>query len=549
MKIIRSLAIGCAVVGFYLFFSAQKQQPGTHRAPLINSHPLHKIERGVASNSENGISRRKNTILTQLKPDATESENKALQTLTQEFDLKLERKLLDGKIVRLQIGKPDADNQEERVARLLMETGAVNFAEPDYEIPPSFIPSDSYFAQQWHHPKIGSESAWDITQGSSSVFVAICDGGFDVTHPDLADRFQLPGYHTVKNLNLVENTNEHGTITSGALAATGNNGYGVAGVAWKIKILPIQISDRADGSSTYSDVIECITYAKNFGVKVISISYDYLYASSAVSEAALAVKNAGGLVIVAAGNSGADISSWGPSANLIVAGATDRNDNRSSFSNYGTPVDLFAPGEDILTTFPGNRYLATGGTSMSAPLVAGTAALLFSAQPSLTSSQAENLLLENSTLIANLRRLNAGASVLAAIPPASITLDNLGPNLSDASRVSVGKWCSVAKSGTYGIASLNSCGSTADVYKFIPTIAQTKSYRISIRYIAGNLLSKKVPVKIKHAGGTTIKSVNMRSGGSTWFLLGTYTLNAGTTSSVEISASTGKANVDGIRFE
>jgi len=374
--------------------------------------------------------RRPNTVLVKLRPDATREQMAALQALYHDLDLRHEKHLLNKRMARIKISGAYGQNQEEEIAEQIRATGAVLFAEADYVVPMSVIPNDPSYSSQWHHGKIGSEMAWNYSTGSSTVQVAMCDSGFDLSHPDLASQFVLPGYNTVKDNSEIDAINGHGTMTSGTLAAIGNNNVGVTGMAWNIRLMPIQITDRADGASTYSDIVECIRYASDHGAKVANISYDYTYTSAAVSDAAAYMRAAGGLVVVAAGNGAADISSWGPSPNLIVVGATDSNDLLTTFSNFGTPVDLVAPGLNIYTTEVGGIYGYVSGTSFSSPIVAGTAALIYSLNPSFTAAQVEQYLLSKTIDLGAQGvdptfaggRLSAGSSLQAAAAAADTTV-------------------------------------------------------------------------------------------------------------------------------
>jgi subtilisin family serine protease len=548
------LFLGVFAVTYFYFSSHKKSNKVGKNNVLINKNPLEKNERGIASSSQKSkhASRKKDTILVKLKDNASESQVQDLKSLFNKFDLRLDKKILNGKVSRLKVSNKSFEDQEEVISEQLMQTGAVEYSEPDYLVPPSLIPNDSYYNMQWHHKTINSETAWNYSQGNTNVLVAICDSGFDLFHPDLADRFSLPGYNTVHDDTVISDVNDHGTMTSGVLAAAANNAQGVAGMSWQNKLLPIQISDQADGVSTYSDIAECITYAKDHSAKVVNISYDYMYTSSTINDAALILRNAGGLVVVAAGNSAADISAWGSSPNMIVVGATDSSDAMAWFSNFGTPVDFFAPGQDIYTTAANNNYYSMSGTSFSAPVTAGTAALIYSLNPSWTANQVENFLVSSLTTVGNIKRLNAGAALQMAsqsLAPPVITLDNLAPGASDVNHSYTGKWCTSAQAGYYGLKSLYNCGPKLDTYRFKPSIPTARSYAVYIRYLARSTLSTKASVKVYSTSGLVTKPVNMQTGGGTWVLLGTFNLRAGTTNYVEVSDAAGTVDIDAVKFE
>ncbi len=549
------LAISALVLTVSLLYKMKDDPAVASRPPLMNKSPIVQSGSRNVANENDGAKRRKNSVIVKLKADATAEQIENLRLAYEEYDLKNEKQLLNGKAVRLKIAKGSYSDQEMQVARALRDTGAVEIAEPDYFVPLAFTPNDSLYSYQWHHGLIQTPIAWDITQGSSSILVAVCDAGFDLSHPDLAARFVLPGYNTVKNNTAIDNINDHGTAAAGVLAAIGNNNTGVTGVAWQVKILPIQITDRADGVSSYSDVAECISYASSKGAKVVNISYDSTYTSAIVNDAALAMRNAGGTVVVAAGNSTIDISPWGASPNLIVVGATDAQDKLAWFSNFGGTVDLYAPGLDLYSTTKGGNYNLVSGTSFATPVVAGTFALIYSVKASFSASQVESFVLGNLKSIGlPTGRIDAGAAVTKAyqsvqMQTAPIIIDNLAAGQSDASHTSLGRWCPSTFAGSHGMASLNSCGRKVDTYRFIPNISTAGVYNVFIRYTSHSGLSTRVNVITKSLSGMVTKPVNMQTGGGTWVLVGTYNLALGTTNYVEVNDAAGAANVDAMKLE
>jgi thermitase len=366
--------------------------------------------------------RRANAVIVRIREGASTVELEKLSKLLKKHSAKKDRDLLKGKAARYRLEQSEIASQEELVARAIEDTGAVDYAEPDYVMLPAFTPNDPFLTNQWFHKKISSFNAWNFGFGNAVITVGICDSGFDLNHPDLVGRFKLPGYNTVKDNTQIDAIHNHGTMTAGLIGATGNNTIGVAGLSWGIKILPIQISTSSDGASTYSDVSECIRYAADQGAKVVSLSYDFAYASALVNEAAAYLRSKGGLLVVAAGNGGSDISVWGPSPNMTVVGATDENDLIASFSNFGTAVDLVGPGLNIFTTVPQGFYEYSSGTSFSTPLVAATAALIYSLKPTLTPTEVETFILSKSLDLGPLGkdpqygagRLNAEAAIKTA---------------------------------------------------------------------------------------------------------------------------------------
>lgn len=336
-------------------------------------------------------------VLVQLRADASIDQRERLDVVLKSHGLNTADVILDGQIIRLQ-GPPSEFGNESELAREIAATGAADFAEPDAMVPLARTPNDPSFSTQWHHRRIRSELAWDRTTGSSAVRVGLCDSGFDVNHPDLRQNLSLPGYDVTTGGSAVAG-HPHGTMTAGALAARGGNGVGVTGAAWSSAIIPIKVSGSRDGTASYSALARCLEIAADWRARVISVSYGGLYASSAIDSAAAYARSRGALVVLAAGNDSASLNSYANSSNYLMVAASDQSDRLASFSNWGRPVDLGAPGTSIFTTTPGGGYQAADGTSFSTPIVAGVAALLFAANPNLSPAQVERILLSTASRV------------------------------------------------------------------------------------------------------------------------------------------------------
>ncbi|MBI3079637.1 MAG: S8 family serine peptidase [Deltaproteobacteria bacterium] len=288
----------------------------------------------------------------------------------------------------------------------------VHYAEPNYVLEPQATPNDPSFSLQWHLRNTGqtvngtagtsgadvsATTAWDSTTGSSSVVVAVIDTGADLSHPDLSGNLGS-GRDFVFGTNTPTDTNGHGTSVAGIVAAVGNNGTGVSGVAWTAKIVPL----RAGVSVLSVDLtIEAINHAKNNGAHIVNISAGTTAFSQALKDA---IDGASGLLFVtAAGNDGKDndvrpiYPASFDSANIIAVAATDQNDNLASFSNFGaTSVDVAAPGSNITTTqLGGGVRQSFSGTSAASPVVAGVAALVKARFPSKSVSELKSAILDN----------------------------------------------------------------------------------------------------------------------------------------------------------
>lgn len=288
----------------------------------------------------------------------------------------------------------------------------VLYAEPNYISRATALPNDPNLPEQWaiHNTgqsggtvdaDIDAPEAWDQTTGSDRVIIAVIDTGVDYTHPDLAANMwtntgEIPGngvdddrngyiddvhgWDAVADDGDPMDDNGHGTHCAGIIGAVGGNGRGIAGVNWDVSIMALKFLD-ASGSGTTTDQLECLEYARTMGAHITSNSYGGWRPRSQAEYDAIAAM--GGLFVVAAGNSGLDIDRPWPGGmmgdtyvpadpssyhypaaydlpNILTVGATDRNDGRASFSNYGaTRVDLFAPGAEILSTMPALMGLAS----------------------------------------------------------------------------------------------------------------------------------------------------------------------------------------------
>ena len=290
------------------------------------------------------------------------------------------------------------EGTESAVAHELMAGGDFQYVEPDWRVFPVGCPNDTQFGGQWHHvaSKMNSCAGWDIETGDPSIVVAVCDTGVRTDHTDLL-LHRKEGYNAVNHQwesagGQISDINGHGTMTTGCAAANGNNGKGVTGTGWDLSHRMMRVSNTSDGSSSIATLIDAVETAADVGDRVASVSYSGV-TSSGVQGAGSYIRARNGLLVWAAGNEGGNLSG-NRDDQVIIVGSTGHSDVRSSFSNYGTLVDLFAPGEDILSTTRNSTtsYGSASGTSFACPLTAGLLGLIFSADPSLTPAQAEDLL-------------------------------------------------------------------------------------------------------------------------------------------------------------
>lgn len=307
-------------------------------------------------------------------------------------------------------------------------TGLVRWAEPNTIGEWVATPSDTRFAEQWHLRNTGqsggtvdadidADEGWDEQTGDPAVVVAIVDSGTDIDHVDLTANLwknagetpgngrdddgngyvdDYDGWNFEAGTGNPRSTNGHGTNVAGIVAARTDNGTGVAGIAGGFgasggaRMMPLKVGTSGPNGAVLDDAI---LYAANNGARVITMSLT-VGQSQAIDDAlAYAYGTKGVFIDCASGNSSSSSVGY-PSSNpnVMAVGATDRFDNRASWSNYGSALEIVAPGVDVLTTGLNNTYQTNSGTSFSAPCVAGAAALLFSKNGSLTNAQVRQYL-------------------------------------------------------------------------------------------------------------------------------------------------------------
>jgi hypothetical protein len=283
-------------------------------------------------------------------------------------------------------------------------------AEPNYRGTLSYVPSDPQYAQTADHfARIGIEDAWDVQQGGlPSVIVAVIDSGVDANHIDLDAAIDPASYNFVDMDNNVFDDLGHGTRVAGIIGAEANNAEGIAGAAFGVQILSLDVVD-ASGTLTTARTIAAINYAVAQGAKVINMSIQF-YAQSQMLKDACDNAAQHAVLVASAGNENQGETPVYPASfdSVIGVGATMLDsDDRAPFSNYNgtetTLVDLVAPGMNIYTTIPGSAYDGnyTSGTSFAAPIVSGVAALLESHYPTQSPQGIVNHLRETAAPVAS----------------------------------------------------------------------------------------------------------------------------------------------------
>lgn len=275
----------------------------------------------------------------------------------------------------------------------------VEYTEPHYlymtnETAEADQPNDELYASyQWNLPKIDTIEGWDVTKGAEEIIVAVVDTGVDLDHPDLEGRL-VEGINIIDEQVPPDDDVGHGTHVAGVIAASVNNLEGIAGMSWYNKIMPVKVLDSTGAGSTYN-VAAGIIWAVDHGAKVINLSLGNYAEAQFLHDAVKYAYDKDVVLIAATGNDNTSQPGY-PAAyeEVFAVGATNSSEEKAIFSNFGNYVDVTAPGENIASTYPSNRYAALSGTSMASPHVAALAAMIRSVNPSLSNEEVMDIIRE-----------------------------------------------------------------------------------------------------------------------------------------------------------
>lgn len=303
-------------------------------------------------------------------------------------------------LIRLD-GRTDAE-----VLNSLAADPQVEYIEPNMRMYATSTIDDTYYSEQWGLGQIQAPEAWEEVTGDAQVTVAVIDTGVDYSHPDLKGRVNTANDYDYVNKDKDAKDDEgHGTHVAGIIAAQ-LNAQGIAGVAGNssVKILPLKVLD-AEGEGDLYDVASAIMDAADLGADVINLSLgaelgdNQKKAPQTLVDAITYAMKKGALVVAAAGNESSNADRFVPAsiAGVVTVSAIDSDRTLADFSNYGSSVDIAAPGVDIISTYPGGRYVHASGTSQATPFVSGVAALLKTKEPDLTVKELTDRLLATAT--------------------------------------------------------------------------------------------------------------------------------------------------------
>lgn len=395
---------------------------------LVSAYPQYLSQRVIETDNVKYLS---NTLIIKLKNQTVQTKGmtnsiQLIQAQLNQYNISevkqlfpaLENKQYATELIRYIEVKYESTIDPLELASKIKKMSDIEWAEPRFVYDLAYTPNDPSFSQQAYLNRIKAPEAWDVTRGDTTIAVAIIDTGVDWDHPDLAaniwiNRFEIPnnnidddnngfiddirgwdfgGLTGTADNNPMEDRPDHGTHVAGLSSAVTDNGVGVASIGFRTKIMAVKTSQdnfrNNLGQALIAFGFDGIVYAAQNRAKVINCSWGgsgySLYAQDVINFAT----RLGSLVVCAAGNNNSQEIFY-PSGynNVLAVGSTTVSDVKSGFSNFGTYIDVMSPGSDIYNTWQNNTYATLSGTSMSSPIAAGLAALVFARFPNLTPVQ------------------------------------------------------------------------------------------------------------------------------------------------------------------
>ena len=315
-------------------------------------------------------------------------------------------------------------NSVQQIIDELKATNNVVYAE---RVPMDYscvTPNDPSYGSQWHLATINASGAWNYFSTGSNIKIAIVDNAIDRTHPDLSGNLwtnpgetasngidddgdgyidDINGYDVAdndNNPNPPNTTFDHGTHCAGISSASTNNSTGIASIGYSCKLMCVKATSSSASPSSVTNGYDGVVYAVSAGADVISMSWGGTGSSTTAQNIITWANQQGCVLVAAAGNNNVNTMFYPAGyTECIAVAATSSNDAKASFSNYGTWVDISAPGNNIYSTLPSGAYGNMSGTSMACPLVAGLAGLMLSLNPLLTPADIRNCIVSNAVNI------------------------------------------------------------------------------------------------------------------------------------------------------
>jgi serine protease len=315
-------------------------------------------------------------------------------------------------------------NSVQSIIAELKATGKVVYAE---RVPMDYscvTPNDPSYGSEWHLATINAAGAWNYFSTGSNIKIAIVDNAIDRAHQDLSANLwvnpgeiasnnidddgngyidDINGYDVAdndNNPNPPNNTFDHGTHCAGISSARSNNSIGIASIGYSCKLMCVKATGNSASASSVTNGYDGVVYAVASGADVISMSWGGSGSSTTAQNIITWASQQGAVLVAAAGNNNVNTMFYPAGyTECIAVAATSSNDVKASFSNYGSWVDISAPGNNIYSTLPSNGYGNMSGTSMACPLVAGLAGLMLSLNPLLTPADIRNCIISNATNI------------------------------------------------------------------------------------------------------------------------------------------------------
>ncbi len=431
-------------------------------------------------------------VVVKFKPGAINSSR--LQSLSSQYHFQVKRVIPDSDFVVVKFPKSQT-GFELSMAQELMTSEDIEVAEPNYLYYLQQTPNDPDYSKLWGLENTGNNDrnspgragvdiaaskAWDIQTGNKDLVVAVIDTGVDYKHEDLKDNMwvnqaekdgkagvdddnngyvdDIYGYDFYNKDSDPLDDHGHGSHCSGTIGAKGNNGVGITGINWNIKIMAVKIFSSGGTGGPLDSVLEAIRYATKMGARISNNSWGGGPYSELLEGTIRDAGTKGLLFVAAAGNDHTDNDSKPkyPASynlpNIISVAAVNNMGNRASFSNYGRKtVHVAAPGEDIYSIYPGSDattgYGLMSGTSMATPHVTGIAALLLSNEPNLTPEEIRARLIATSTPVTGLNRVSVSKGIVNAYN--ALTNFKAPPDLNDPTNWELNKELNISTEHPY----------------------------------------------------------------------------------------------------